>query len=108
MSSSADFVVRVLTQNYHLNGVNTRTVRSPLRCTTQQRYWRYIRLMKRLLLTLLPLVAAAQTPPTNVLTPEKLWQLGRLGEMQVSPDGKSVAYTVTKYNLSENKSGPCP
>ena len=58
--------------------------------------------MKRLLLALLPLAAAAQNP-TQVLTPEKLWQLGRLGEMQVSPDGKTVAYTVTKYNLAENK-----
>ncbi|WP_216688160.1 S9 family peptidase [Hymenobacter siberiensis] len=55
-------------------------------------------------LALLPLAAAAQTPPPSaVLTPEKLWQLGRLGEMQVSPDGKTVAYTVTKYNLAENK-----
>jgi Tol biopolymer transport system component len=55
-------------------------------------------------LALLPLAAAAQTPPpSTVLTPEKLWQLGRLGEMQVSPDGKTVAYTVTKYNLTENK-----
>ncbi len=58
--------------------------------------------MKRLLLCLLPLAAAAQTAPT-VLTPEKLWQLGRLGEMAVSADGKLVAYTVTRYNLAENK-----
>ena len=50
-----------------------------------------------------PLAAAAQTGPSNVLTPEKLWQLGRLGEMQVSPDGKTVAYTVTKYSLADNK-----
>ena len=53
---------------------------------------------------LLPLVATAQTStPTTVLTPEKLWQLGRLGEMQVSPNGQTVAYTVTTYNLAENK-----
>jgi dipeptidyl aminopeptidase/acylaminoacyl peptidase len=61
--------------------------------------------MKNLLsaaLALLPLAAAAQTP-TQVLTPEKLWQLGRLGEMRVSPNGKTVAYTVTKYDLAENK-----
>lgn len=58
--------------------------------------------MKRLLLALLPLAAAAQNPAA-VLTPEKLWQLGRLGEMQVSPDGKTVAYTVTKYSLADNK-----
>ena len=55
-------------------------------------------------LALLSLAAAAQTPPpSSVLTPEKLWQLGRLGEMQASPDGTTVAYTVTRYNLAENK-----
>jgi dipeptidyl aminopeptidase/acylaminoacyl peptidase len=55
-------------------------------------------------LALLPLAAAAQTPPpADRLTPEKLWQLGRLGEISVSPDGRTVAYTVTKYSLAENK-----
>ncbi|PJJ54752.1 S9 family peptidase [Hymenobacter chitinivorans] len=51
-------------------------------------------------LALLPLAAAAQQ---SVLTPEKLWQLGRLGEMQVSPDQKTVAFTVTRYSLGDNK-----
>ncbi len=51
----------------------------------------------------LPLTAAAQTPPPSTLTPEKLWQLGRLGEMQVSPDGRTVAYTVTRYSVADNK-----
>ena len=54
-------------------------------------------------LALLPLAAAAQIPPASVLTPEKLWQLGRLGEMAVSPDGRTVAYTVTRYSLADNK-----
>ena len=53
-------------------------------------------------LALVPLAAAAQTP-AQVLTPEKLWQLGRLGEMQVSPDAKMIAYTVTRYSLADNK-----
>ncbi|TGE19837.1 S9 family peptidase [Hymenobacter elongatus] len=51
-------------------------------------------------LALLPLATAAQQ---NTLTPEKLWQLGRLGEMQVSPDQKTVAFTVTRYSLGDNK-----
>ena len=51
-------------------------------------------------LTLLPLAAAAQQA---VYTPELLWKLGRLGEMQVSPDRKTVAYTVTRYSLTQNK-----
>ncbi len=60
---------------------------------------------KLLLLGLLPLGVAAQTAsaPTDRLTPEKLWQLGRLGEMAVSGDGKLLAYTVTKYSLADNK-----
>ena len=59
--------------------------------------------MKRLLLLLLPWAAAAQTAPASHLTPEKLWQLGRLGEMAVSPDGRTVAYTVTRFSLADNK-----
>ncbi|UOG74181.1 S9 family peptidase [Hymenobacter tibetensis] len=51
-------------------------------------------------LTLLPLAAAAQQ---QVYTPELLWKLGRLGEMQVSPDRKTVAYTVTRFSLADNK-----
>ncbi|NVO33351.1 S9 family peptidase [Hymenobacter lapidiphilus] len=50
-------------------------------------------------LLLLPLAAAAQ----NTYTPELLLKLGRLGEMQVSPDQKTVAYTVTRYSLTDNK-----
>ncbi|UYZ62971.1 S9 family peptidase [Hymenobacter weizhouensis] len=59
--------------------------------------------MKKSVLTalaLLPLAAAAQQ---TVYTPELLWKLGRLGEMQVSPDRKTVAYTVTRYSLADNK-----
>ncbi|QDA60798.1 S9 family peptidase [Hymenobacter jejuensis] len=54
-------------------------------------------------LAFLPLVAAAQSAPSDVLTPELLWKLGRLGETQVSPDRKTVAFTVTRYDLAANK-----
>jgi dipeptidyl aminopeptidase/acylaminoacyl peptidase len=37
-------------------------------------------------------------------TPEVLWAFGRVGNMAVSPDGKQVAYTITYYSISENKS----
>ncbi|HBE70467.1 MAG TPA: peptidase S9 [Planctomycetaceae bacterium] len=36
------------------------------------------------------------------LTPEKLWELSRIGGASISPDGKSLAYTVTRYDLAEN------
>lgn len=37
-------------------------------------------------------------------TPEVLWAFGRTGNVAVSPDGRQVAYTVTYYSISENKS----
>jgi dipeptidyl aminopeptidase/acylaminoacyl peptidase len=40
----------------------------------------------------------------GVLTPEILWKYGRLGDPQISPDGKAVIFTVTRYNV-ENNSG---
>ncbi len=39
----------------------------------------------------------------NRLTPELLWKLGRLGGTAISNDGASVAYTVRRYDLTENK-----
>ncbi len=40
---------------------------------------------------------------TSSLTPEKLWQLGRVALEDVSPDGKTTVYGVTRYNLAANK-----
>ena len=37
------------------------------------------------------------------LTPERLWSMGRIGSVVSSPDGKSVVYTLTKYDIKENK-----
>lgn len=67
----------------------------------------------------LPLAAAvAQTPDTetpfvgkttvlpsgDVLTPEALWGMGRIGSFVVSPDGTQAVYTVTYYSVQHNKS----
>ena len=41
---------------------------------------------------------------SDVMTPEVLWSFGRVGEPVVSPDGTSVLYSVTTYNVEENKS----
>ncbi len=38
------------------------------------------------------------------MTPEALWAMGRIGGMNVSPDGKKVVYTVAYYSVPENKS----
>ncbi len=53
-----------------------------------------------------PLAAPAQqvlAPVEEVLTPELLWKLPRVGAPSVSPDGRSVAYGVTRYSVEENK-----
>ena len=37
------------------------------------------------------------------LSPEKLWDLARIGDAVVSPDGTQVAYLVTRFDLAENQ-----
>ena len=39
----------------------------------------------------------------GVMDEKILWYLGRLGDVQVSPDGKTLLYTVTYYDYRENK-----
>jgi len=41
---------------------------------------------------------------SDIMTPEVLWSFGRIGEPMVSPDGTTVLYAVTTYNIEENKS----
>ena len=40
----------------------------------------------------------------GLLTPEVLWKMGRVGSATLSPDGKTVLYTVSRYSVSQNKS----
>ena len=35
------------------------------------------------------------------MTPEVLWAIGRIGGMNVSPDGQKVVYTVAYYSVPE-------
>jgi dipeptidyl aminopeptidase/acylaminoacyl peptidase len=59
--------------------------------------------MKKISTTFLLLALAFATFGQSKLTPELLWKLGRVSEAQVSPDGKTILYGVTYYNLEENK-----
>jgi len=79
-------------------------------------------MMKSLILLILTTILfSCSTPKTNqemtneskpevqkltsdIMTPEVLWSFGRIGEPAVSPDGTSVLYAVTTYNIEENKS----
>ncbi|MCT4622459.1 MAG: peptidase S9, partial [Schleiferiaceae bacterium] len=56
--------------------------------------------MKKIAFALLlaPFLTVAQT-----MSPELLWELGRVSLDAISPDGKTAIYGVTRYNLDENK-----
>ena len=49
------------------------------------------------------IVFAQQTNISGRYTPELLWKLGRVSDLQVSPDNKTTLYGVSRYNLAENK-----
>jgi dipeptidyl aminopeptidase/acylaminoacyl peptidase len=57
---------------------------------------------KPLLLTLLSITTMATAQ--QKMTPELLWQLGRVSGETITSDGKTVIYGVSQYNMSENKS----
>lgn len=38
------------------------------------------------------------------MTPEALWAMGRIGDFNVSPDGKQAVYAVSYYSVKQNKS----
>ena len=38
------------------------------------------------------------------MTPEALWAMGRIGSLDVSPDGKQIVYTVAYYSVPQNRS----
>ncbi len=37
------------------------------------------------------------------LTPEVMWKMSRIGSHALSPDGKTLLYTMTRYNMEENR-----
>ncbi|MCH3992228.1 MAG: S9 family peptidase [Prevotella sp.] len=40
---------------------------------------------------------------SDLMTPEALWAMGRIGTVQASPDGEKVVYQVGYYSVKENK-----
>ena len=41
---------------------------------------------------------------SDLITPEALWAMGRIGASTASPDGKQIVYQVTYYSVAQNKS----
>jgi len=44
------------------------------------------------------------TLSSDIMTPEVLWSFGRLGDVQVSPDGSKILYGVSYYSIEQNRS----
>ena len=43
------------------------------------------------------------TLKSDLMTPEALWAMGRIGSAQASPDGKKIVYQVGYYSVKENR-----
>ena len=63
--------------------------------------------MLRRVFSLVLILVAATTPALSAerhpLTIDDIWAVQRVGAPMVSPDGKTVAYTVTTYDIEENR-----
>lgn len=54
-----------------------------------------------LAITFIPVVAFSQQK--HPLTVEDMWNIGRVSDPQISPDGKTIAFQVTSYSMEANK-----
>lgn len=59
--------------------------------------------MKTMSLSLV-LLSAAPALGKDVLTPDTLWSLSRCGDPQLSPDGKTLSFEVSRPDFAENRS----
>ena len=60
--------------------------------------------MKKILLFLFVSVLSTSLFSQQKLTPELIWQMGRIGDSHLSPDGNWLVYSVRNPDLKENKS----
>ncbi len=58
---------------------------------------------RKLVLASLLLLGWQLQAQSNLLTPEMLWQLGRVSLEDVSPDGSLILYGITRYDIAANK-----
>ncbi len=46
----------------------------------------------------------AEQKTARVFTTEVMWKMGRMGSLILSPDGSTALYSLTRYNLEQNRS----
>ena len=59
--------------------------------------------MKKLFFVLFLIPFVVQCQVKHPLTVDDLWAMKRIDTYDLSPDGKTIAFTVTTYNMDENK-----
>ncbi len=59
--------------------------------------------LAKFLLVLLVLSPTLTSGQKKLMTPETLWEFGRVSDVQVSPDGAKVLYGVTFFDVAENR-----
>lgn len=59
--------------------------------------------MKRWLTLSVAAACALAVQGQKALTPELLWQISRISDERVSPEGNAVLFGITQYDLKENK-----
>ena len=60
--------------------------------------------MKKLSLLFLSFVSLMTHAQKQLLTPEKLWELGRISVQTATPDGSGLLYSISRTNLTTEKS----
>lgn len=60
-------------------------------------------LKKHLFVTVLSILSLSAFAQNDRLTPERMWDMGRVAMDEVSPDGKVTLFGVTYYDVSKNK-----
>ncbi|MEH0158555.1 S9 family peptidase [Limibacter armeniacum] len=59
--------------------------------------------MKKLVMLFAAMAFLMQGYAQDKMTPELLWKLGRVSDVQVSPDGNTLLFGITYYDITENK-----
>ncbi len=60
-------------------------------------------MIKKLLFILLCCAVGVQAQIRRPMTADDLWKMKRLSSLRVSPDGQYACFTVTEYDVTENK-----
>mgnify|MGYP006290083051 CR=1 FL=1 len=61
-------------------------------------------MLKYAAIILISLSSVVSAMEKRAMTVEDMWSMQRLSDLQLSPDGKWLAYTVTKFDMENNKS----